>query len=193
MAFKITGQNIYLRKAQESDMATLASAANFSIGSVTPDSDSQKSYWYRENKANGLAVTSALKSNTGYGSMLLSICKNSDDSIIGYHRLVYLNQAIELAFTAITPSARSNGFYKEAGILRHKFYYEGLEATQSAMKLPTTGHYLDTLYTATDKEEPIFNQGTWRWSSISASDWSTWINHSNQSAYKAHAYSLSWS
>ena len=193
MAFKITGQNIYLRKAQESDMSTLASAIDFSIGSVTPDSDSQKAYWYRENKANGLAVTSALKSDSGYGSMFLTICKKSDDSIAGFHRFVYLNQKIDLSFTAIVPSARSNGFYKEVGVLRHKFYYEGLEATHSAMKMPTTGHYLDTLYTATDKEEPIFNQGTWRWSTISASDWSTWINHSNQSTYKSHTYSLTWS
>ena len=193
MAFKITGQNIYLRKAQESDMSTLASAIDFSIGSVTPDSNSQKAYWYRENKANGLAVTSALKSDSGYGSMFLTICKKSDDSIVGFHRFVYINQKIDLSFTAIVPSARSNGFYKEVGVLRHKFYYEGLEATESSMKLPGTGHYLDTLYTSTTKSEPIFNQGTWRWSTISASDWSTWINHSNQSTYKSHTYSLTWS
>ena len=48
MAFKITGENIYLRKAQESDMSTLATAADYSPGSLTPTSDQQKYYWYRD-------------------------------------------------------------------------------------------------------------------------------------------------
>ena len=152
MAFKITGESIYLRKSQEADMSILATAADFSLGSLTPTSDQQKYFWYRENKANEAAVTSALEPDSGIGSMLFTICKKSDDSIIGYHNLVYIDQKVESKFTAIVPSARSNNFYKEVGILRHKFYFEGLQAASAEMKLPTDfSHYLDTLYTSTDR------------------------------------------
>ena len=145
MAFKITGENIYLRKALEADMPTLATAADFRPGSVTPNSDQQKYYWYRENKANIAAVTEALASDSGYGTMFLTICKKSNDSILGFHRLLYLNQKVESGFTAIIPSERDNGYYKEVGILRHKFYFQGLQATSASMKLPTDiSHYLDT-------------------------------------------------
>ena len=194
MAFKITGQNIYFRKTQESDMSTLATAADFTSGSVTPNSDKQKYFWYRENKANGEAVTSALASDSGHGSMLLTICLKSDDSILGYHRLMYIDKVVESGFTAIIPSKRSAGHYKEAGILRHKFYFEGLQATHAQMKLPTdVSHYLDGLYSTTDRTGAIVNQGNWRWSTITSANWTTWIDHSDQSTYKAHTYSLTWS
>ena len=194
MAFKITGQNIYFRKAQESDMSTLATAADFSPGSVIPNSDSQKYYWYRENVANGNAVTAALASDSGLGSMLLTICLKSDDSILGYHRLMYINQIVTSGFTAIIPSVRSAGHYKEAGVLRHKFYFQGLQATHAEMKLPTdVSHYLDTLYTTTDRTEAIMSHGNWRYSTITSANWTTWIDHSNQSTEKSHTYSLTWS
>ena len=194
MAFKITGENIYLRKAQESDISTLAAAADFSPGSLTPTSDQQKYFWYRENKRNTRAVTSALESDTASGAMLLTICKKSDDSLIGYHNLSYINQKVESKFTAIIPSVRDSNYYKEVGILRHKFYFEGLQALKAVMKLPTDfSHYLDSLYTSTDRTDAIVNQGNWRWSTISSSDWTTWIDHSDQSAYKSQTYSLTWS
>ena len=194
MAFKITGQNIYFRKAQESDISTLALAADFSLGSTTPNSDKQKYFWYRENTANNASVTSALASDSGHGSMLFTICLKSDDSILGYHRLMYINQVVESGFTAIIPAKRSAGHYKEAGILRHKFYFGGLQATHTQMKLPTdVSHYLDDLYVTTERTGTIINQGNWRWSTISSSDWTTWIDAGTQSTYKAHAYSLTWS
>ena len=194
MAFKITGENIYLRKALEADMPTLATAADFRPGAVTPNSDQQKYYWYRENKANIAAVTEALASDSGYGTMFLTICKKSNDSILGFHRLLYLNQKVESGFTAIIPFERDNGYYKEVGILRHKFYFQGLQATSASMKLPTDiSHYLDTLYTTTDRTGAISNQGNWRWGTISSSNWTTWIDAGSQSAYKAHTYSLTWS
>jgi len=194
VAFKITGENIYLRKTQESDMSTIATAADFSPGSVTPDSDEQKYFWYRENKNNEAAVTSALASDSGFGSMLFTICKKNDDSIIGYHSLIYIDQKVESKFTAIVPSFRDNNYYKEVGTLRHKFYFEGLQATSAEMKLPTDfSHYLDTLYTSTDRAGGVANQGNWRWSTITSSDWTAWINHSDQSTYKNQTYSLTWS
>ena len=194
MAFKITGENIYLRKAQESDISTLATAADFIVGKTTPTANEQQGYWYRENKANQAAVTAALASNSGFGSMFLTICKKSDDSIIGYHRLVYIDQKVESKFTAIIPSARDSGYYKEAGILRHKFYFEGLQATSAEMKLPTdVSHYLDTLYTVNDRTGRIIGQGNWRWSTISSSNWTTWIDAGSQSTYKNQTYSLTWS
>ena len=194
MAFKITGENIYLRKVQESDMSTLATAADFSPGSVAPDSDSQKYYWYREDTANAAAVTSALTNSSGQGSMFLTICKKSDDSILGFHRFVYIDQKVESKFTAIIPSERDNGYYKEVGILRHKFYFQGLQATHVEMKLPTDiSHYLDTLYTTTDRSQAISSHGNWRWSTISSSDWTTWIDAGSQSTYKNQTYSLTWS
>ena len=175
-------------------MSILATAADFSLGSLTPTSDQQKYFWYRENKANEAAVTSALEPDSGIGSMLFTICKKSDDSIIGYHNLVYIDQKVESKFTAIVPSARSNNFYKEVGILRHKFYFEGLQAVSAEMKLPTDfSHYLDTLYILNDRTGFITNKGNWRWSTISSSDWGTWINHSDQSTYKNQTYSLTWS
>ena len=108
--------------------------------------------------------------------------------------LMYINQKIESGFTAIIPSARNNSYYKEVGTLRHKFYFEGLQATSAEMKLPTDiSHYFDTLYTTTDRTESIINQGNWRWSTIASANWTTWIDHSNQSTEKAHTYSLTWS
>ena len=194
MAFKITGENIYLRKVLEADVPTLATAADFSPGAVNPDSNQQKYYWYRENKANIAAVTAVLASDSGLGSMFLTICKKSDDSILGFHRFVYIDQKVESKFTAIIPSARDNCYYKEVGVLRHKFYFQGLEATSAEMKLPTDiSHYLDTLYTATDRSQAISNQGNWRWSTISSSDWTTWIDAGSQSTYKNQTYSLTWS
>jgi hypothetical protein len=194
MAFKITGENIYLRKVLEADVPTLATAADFSPGAINPDSNQQKYYWYRENKANIAAVTAVLASDSGLGSMFLTICKKSDDSILGFHRLLYLDQKVESKFTAIIPSARDNGYYKEVGILRHKFYFQGLQTTSAEMKLPTDfSHYLDTLYTTTDRSQAISNQGNWRWSTISSSDWTAWIDAGSQSTYKNQTYSLTWS
>ena len=194
MAFKITGENIYLRKVQELDIGTLATAADFIIGKATPTANEQQGYWYRENRANQRAVTAALASDSGFGLMFLAICKKSDDSIIGYHRFVYIDQKVESKFTAIIPSLRSAGHYKEAGILRHKFYFQGLQATHSEMKLPADiSHYLDTLYTTTDKTGVIDNKGNWRWSTVTSANWTTWIDHSDQSTEKSHTYSLTWS
>ena len=194
MAFKITGENIYFRKTQESDIDTIATAADFNLSRTVPNTNQKKYFWYRENKANQAAVTSALSSDS-MGTMLFTICKKSDDSILGYHNLHYLpSKRVESIFSAIIPSARKNNFYKEVGILRHKFYFEGLQAVSARMKLPEDfSHYLDTLYTSTEYSEELLDQGNWRWSTISSSDWTSWINHSNQASYKNQTYSLTWS
>jgi len=194
MAFKITGENIYFRKTQESDIDTIATAADFTLSGTTPNTNQKKYFWYRENKSNQAAVTSALSSDS-MGRMLFTICKKSDDSILGFHNLCYLpSKRVESIFSAIIPSARKSGFYKEVGILRHKFYFEGLQAVSARMKLPEDfSHYLDTLYTDTEYSEELLDKGDWRWSTISSSDWTAWINHSNQASYKNQTYSLTWS
>ena len=194
MAFKITGQNIYFRKTQQSDIDTIALAADFNPGIPVPTDDDKKRWWYLENRHNEEAVTSALASDS-MGRMLFTICKNTDDAVIGYHSLEYLPvKRVQSIFTAIIPSARNGSYYKEAGILRHKFYFEGLQAISARMKLPKDfSHYLDTLYTDTEYEEEIDFHGNWRWSTIEASDWTAWINHSNQTSYKNQNYSLTWS
>ena len=194
MAFKVTGENIYFRKTQESDIDTIAAAADFKPGNTGPNTDQKKYFWYRENKANQSAVTSALSSNS-MGTMLFTICKKSDDSILGYHSLCYLpSKRVESIFSAIIPSARKSGFYKEVGILRHKFYFEGLQAVSARMKLPKDfSHYLDTLYTSTEYSEEVLDKGNWRWSTISSSEWTTWLNASEQTTYKNQTYSLIWS
>ena len=193
MSFKVTGENIYFRKLQESDLDTLISAVDFNPFGKLPGENENKYLWYTENKFNE-EVTSALSSDSS-GRLFLTICKKSDDSIIGYHRIQYLSeQSVESIFSAIIPTARKGSFYKEAGILRHKFYFEGLQATSARMKLPKDfSHYLDTLYTETEYEEEIDYHGNWRWSTISSSDWTTWIDNSNQSSYKNQNYSLTWS
>ena len=192
MTFKITGETIYLRKTQESDIDIMAQAVDFLRGYSGPSENSKKYFWYRENKANNLAVTSPLE-NDSHGSFLLTICKISDDSVIGYHYLDYFpEKRVESRFSAIIPSARNGSFYKEAGILRHKFYFEGLQARTAHMKLPLDrAHYLDTLYTSTEREEEITDHGNWRWSTISSSDWSTWID--GQDIYRNQSYTLNWS
>ena len=59
------------------------------------------------------------------------------------------------------------------------------------MKLPKDfSHYLDTLYTETEYEEEIDYHGNWRWSTISSSDWATWI--ASQDTYKNQNYTLTW-
>ena len=50
MAFKITGQNIYFRKTQQSDIDTIALAADFNPGISVPTDDDKKRWWYLENK-----------------------------------------------------------------------------------------------------------------------------------------------
>ena len=191
MTFRITGENIYLRKSEESDIDTIALAADFRRGRTQPSENEKKYFWYRENKANQESVTSAL-TNESYGSMLLTVCKKSDDSVIGYHNLEYFpGKRAESKFSAIIPSARNGSFYKELGILRHKFYFQGLQAATARMKLPKDfSHYLDTLYTSTEYEEEIFEQGNWRWSTISSSDWTAWID--SQEIYKNQNYTLTW-
>ena len=196
MSFKVTGENIYFRKLQEADVATLMLAVDFNPFGEVPDENENKYIWYSENKYNEAAVSSISSGLTSdsMGRMFLTICKKSDDSIIGYHILEYLpEKRIESIFSAIIASARNGSFYKEAGILRHKFYFEGLQAISARMKLPKDfSHYLDTLYTETEYEEEIDYHGNWRWSTISSSDWTTWIDNSNQSSYKNQNYTLTW-
>ena len=128
MSFKVTGENIYFRKLQEADLATLMSAVDFNAYGQVPNDNENKYTWYTENKFNEAAVSSGLASDS-MGRMFLTICKKSDDSIIGYHILEYLpEKRIESIFSAIITAARNGNFYKEAGILRHKFYFEGLQA-----------------------------------------------------------------
>lgn len=191
MSFKVTGENIYFRKLQEADLATLMSAIDFNAFGQVPNDNENKYVWYTGNKFNEAAVSSALASDS-MGRMFLTICKKSDDSIIGYHILEYLpEKRIESIFSAIIAAARNGNFYKEAGILRHKFYFEGLQAVSARMKLPKDfSHYLDTLYTETEYEEEIDYHGNWRWSTISSSDWTTWI--ASQDTYKNQNYTLTW-
>ena len=191
MSFKVTGENIYFRKLQEADLATLMSAVDFNAYGQVPNDNENKYTWYTENKFNEAAVSSGLASDS-MGRMFLTICKKSDDSIIGYHILEYLpEKRIESIFSAIIAAARNGNFYKEAGILRHKFYFEGLQAISARMKLPKDfSHYLDTLYTETEYEEEIDYHGNWRWSTISSSDWTTWI--ASQDTYKNQNYTLTW-
>ena len=191
MSFKVTGENIYFRKLQEADLATLMSAVDFNAYGQVPNDNENKYTWYTENKFNEAAVSAGLASDS-MGRMFLTICKKSDDSIIGYHILEYLpEKRIESIFSAIIAAARNGNFYKEAGILRHKFYFEGLQAISARMKLPKDfSHYLDTLYTETEYEEEIDYHGNWRWSTISSSDWTTWI--ASQDTYKNQNYTLTW-
>ena len=52
MSFKVTGENIYFRKLQEADLATLMSAVDFNVFGQVPDENENKYVWYTENKYN---------------------------------------------------------------------------------------------------------------------------------------------
>ena len=55
MSFKVTGENIYFRKLQEADVATLMSAIDFNPFGEVPDENENKYIWYSENKYNEAA------------------------------------------------------------------------------------------------------------------------------------------
>ena len=110
------------------------------------------------------------------------------------YRIVNLALLNDIKVLSIPGPSSAISALSISGLPTDKFYFEGLQAVSARMKLPKDfSHYLDTLYTNTEYSQEILDQGNWRWSTISSSDWTAWINASAQTVYKNQTYSLTWS
>ena len=197
----LTGDTIYMRLLQESDMDTIAdSLTGFREFSIAPTTKSKKHFWYTHNKEN-TAFPSSERAITSSDHLLLTlaVCLVSDNSVIGYNTSLIVGTTVHSEMTALIPSIRNSGKYKEIVNLRHKFIFDKLQAEHSRMKIPTTGSNnpvrltLDALYTGTDRTFiPVGMNTEFRESTISAANWSTWIDHSDRAAQKAATFNLTW-
>lgn len=197
----LTGDTIYMRLLQESDMDTIAgSLTGFREFSIAPTTKSKKHFWYTHNKEN-TAFPSSERAITSSDHLLLTlaVCLVSDNSVIGYNTSLIVGTTVHSEMTALIPSIRNSGKYKEIVNLRHKFIFDKLQAEHSRMKIPTTGSNnpvrltLDALYTGTDRTFiPIGMNIEFRESTISAANWTTWIDHSDRAAQKAATFNLTW-
>lgn len=197
----LTGDTVYMRLLQEADVTTLGAALEgFREFYVAPTAKSKAHFWYTHNKEN-VALPSTARAITDSDRMLitLTVCAISDNSIIGYNTSLVDGTTVRSEMTALIPSVRNSGKYKEIVNLRHKFIFDTLQATHSTMKIPTTGDSnpikltLDALYTGT--VQTFYPKGLdteFRESTISAANWSTWIDHSDRAAQKAATFNLTW-
>lgn len=197
MSIKITGTNVYLRLTQESDVSTIATCLQ-DMQPFIPNEREQKAFWWRTNKLNS-AIGSSIQANDR-GTVTFTLCKKSDDSILGWNRTTYHGGFFRSTFSALLLAQRGKGYYSEMSNLRHKFFFsDNWGGELSELKIATSEDTsnplrktLDSLYTSTLREETLI-QGTYRWSQVTKDTWTTWINHSDRSTLKNQSYSLEWS
>lgn len=199
MAIKITGDNVYLRLMQQSDVATIATCLQ-DIKPLTPDSRSQISFWWRVNKLNSAIFSGRSVQTDDRGTVTFTLCKKSDDSILGWNQTTYNGGMFISFFSALLGAQRGKGYYSEMSNLRHKFFFSDNWGGQtSRLKIATTGDTnplrktLDSLYTTTTETVKLAVHGEYRWSEVTKNEWTTWINHSDRSALKNQSYTLEWS
>jgi len=197
----ITGETVYMRLLQESDMTTIGSAlTGFREFSIAPTAKSKVRFWYGHNKENiAFPSTERIVTSEDHLLLTLTVCDKSTDAVIGYNTSQILGTTIQSAMTALIHSVRNTGKYKEIINLRHKFIFNNLQAENSRMKIPTTGDSnpvkltLDALYTGTNRTfYPMGMTTEFRESTITAANWTTWIDHSDRAAQKAQTYNLTW-
>jgi hypothetical protein len=199
MAIQITGNNVYLRLMQQSDVATIATCLE-DIIPVTPDSIEQKAFWWKVNRGNSALFNARSVQAEDRGTVTFTLCKKSDDSILGWNQTTYYGTKFTSFFSALLVAQRGNGYYSEMSNLRHKFFFSDDWGGQtSKLKIATTGDTnplrktLDSLYTITTKTVDLVIHGEYRWSEVTKDEWTTWINHSDRSTLKNQTYSLTWS
>ena len=198
MAIKITGNNVYLRLIQESDVATIATCLQDVTGRVPNDRD-QKTFWWRVNNLNSKIFSGRSVESGDRGTVTFTLCKKSDNSILGWNQTTYNETKFISYFSALVGAQRGKGYYSEMSNLRHKFFFSDNWGGQtSRLKIATTGSTnplrktLDSLYTTTIQTVTIPIHGEYRWSEATKNEWATWINHSDRSTLKNQSYTLEW-
>ena len=205
--FRVTGENIYFRPTIEADMATIATAVTGAKMGVwgrdqLPSVNEQKNMWWYWNQQNEELFGKRNLQLGDHVQLTLTICKKSDDSVVGYTHQKIHGKIVSFKMVGIIPSERRNGYYKEANILRHRMAFDGMGATKTTVVIPTTDAppfatavrgMLDNLYNVRNtKVQEIEGRGVYRGTIITAAEWNTWLDHSDQASLKAHAYSLTW-
>ena len=198
MTIKITGDNVYLRLIQESDVATIATCLE-DITPKVPNDREQKVFWWRVNNLNSEIFSGRSVQSGDRGTVTFTLCKKSDNSILGWNQTTYNNTKFISFFSALVAAHRGNGYYSEMSNLRHKFFFSDNWGGQtSRLKIAATGDTnplrktLDSLYTTTTETVDLPIHGQYRWSEVTKNEWTTWINHSDRSTLKNQSYTLEW-
>lgn len=198
MTIKITGSNVYLRLMQQSDVATIATCLQ-DVRPLIPDSRAQTAFWWRVNKLNSAGWSAPIHVDDR-GTITFTLCKKSDDSILGWNQTTYNGTKFISFFSALLAAQRGNGYYSEMSNLRHKFFFSDNWGGQtSRLKIATTGDTnplrktLDSLYTTTTETVNLAMHGEYRWSEVTKDEWTTWIDHSDRATLKNQPYTLEWS
>tara|TARA_R100001460_G_scaffold29892_2_gene59168 strand:- start:551 stop:1168 length:618 start_codon:yes stop_codon:yes gene_type:complete len=198
---KAESDNIYFRLLTESDMPTLALAmTGVDPFGVLPDAQVQKAFYYAANKQNSTMFASRSLQDDDKGWLNCTVCK-SDDTVVGYWVGKYVGKRVNQMMSALIPAERSNGYYRELSVLRHRFIFDSLGAEESSIVIPTSSGSIDSavraslddLYTTTEMTKIIANKGEYRRSVIQRADWDAWINSSTNATQKARAYNLEFS
>jgi len=198
MTIKIIGANVYLRLMQQSDVATIATCLQDVTGFV-PNERDQRVFWWEVNNLNSKIFSGRSVQSGDRGTVTFTLCKKSDDSVVGWNQTTYNNTRFISFFSALVAAHRGNGYYSEMSNLRHKFFFSDNWGGQtSRLKIATTGDTnplrktLDSLYTTTTETENLAVHGEYRWSEVTKNEWTTWINHSDRSTLKNQSYTLEW-
>ena len=201
VTIKAASNNIYFRFIADTDMPTLATAmTGVDPFGVLPNEQVQKAFYFAANRQNETMFHSRTLQDDDRGWLNCTVCK-TDDTVIGYWVGKYVGKRVNQLMSALIPAQRSQGFYRELSVLRHRFIFDSLGAEHSSIVIPTsTGSIespvraaLDNLYTTTETTKLIANKGEYRRSVISSSEWDAWIDHADNAAQKARAYNLDWS
>lgn len=197
---KVESDNIYLRFMQETDMPTLAtSLVGVHLGDATPDENDQKFFYYQSKTQNDLLFDKRVLQEGDVGWLNFTICSKSDDSIIGWCQQQYRGTEVHQKMAAIIPEQRRKHYYTESAVLRHRFFFDTLGATSVTGIIPTADsdtktsvrQTLDSLYQTNVKVYNI-QQGEYRVSIITKTEWEAWLNHSDRASKKALTYNLTW-
>ena len=201
VTIKASSNNLYFRFFAESDMAIISTAmTGVDPFGVLPDEQVQKAFYYSANRQNEAMFHSRTLTDDDKGRVNFTVCKN-DDTVIGYWIGKYLGKRFNQLMSALIPSERGNGFYRELTVLKHRFIFDSLKAEKASIVIPTsTGTIetpvrtsLDSLYSSTEVTQEIANKGEYRRSVISADDWTAWLNDTDNATQKARSYSIEWS
>lgn len=201
VTIKAASNNIYFRFIADTDMPTLATAmTGVDPFGVLPNEQVQQAFYFAANRQNATMFHSRTLQEGDKGWLNCTVCK-TDDTVVGYWVGKYVGKRVNQLMSALVPAQRSQGFYRELSVLRHRFIFDSLGAESSSIVIPTsTGTIespvraaLDDLYTTTETTKIIANKGEYRRSVITSSDWDAWINDSNNADQKNRSYNLEWS
>jgi len=180
------GPNVYLREAKISDLSTYVET--LADWEVFPYS-TEKVQTYMRGLFTSYRYVHRPYTDTSEFRELLTICKVSDDTPIGFNQFTVLTgKKVEVMHIAIHPSHRQLGYRNEATLMRDAIFFDDLEINSYTTWIDSEHLSPRGYQTETDSRLSKRNNFTSKLYEATRDNWLTWKS-SNSSTIPAYTYS----